>query len=195
MKNISRQKDDIEPKRYISATNDSFLLDLFRYCCCHLAKSWNGNPFFISFVSASTLELVVSPVPLPFSVVVLHLAGLCSTVVNEAMLPYIYMSYSNIMCADKEFKKITSFTIFYYCYSTSASIYSDHIYECKSLAVDTIDYLQLKPIELNRLAFNNVELPNEHFFRGVAPNCPSLLRTEPAFESTYKYRSLPTLFL
>lgn len=35
------------------------------------------------------------------------------------------------------------------------------------LAVDTNEYLQLKPIELNRLALNNVELPNEAFFRGV----------------------------
>lgn len=35
------------------------------------------------------------------------------------------------------------------------------------LAVDTIEYLQLKPIELNRLALNNVELPNEPFSRGV----------------------------
>lgn len=134
MKNIRRQNDSIEPKRYISATSDSFLLDLFLYCFCNFAKSWNGKPFFVSFVSAFSFESVPLVSLLSFSVVVSHLTGLCSIVVNETILSIYMYLYTNIICADKNFKKLISFSTFFHFYFTSASIYPDHIYECKSFS-------------------------------------------------------------
>lgn len=134
--NISKQKDDIEPKRYINATSDSLLLDLFLYCFCHLAKSWNGNPFFVSFVSTSALEVTAPVASLYFSVAVLGSTGLCSTVVNEAILSYICIFYSNLYALTRNTRKrknqLTSSSIFSYFNATSTSIYPDHIYECKS---------------------------------------------------------------
>ena len=57
------------------------------------------------------------------------------------------------------------------------------------LAVDTIEYLQLKPIELNRLALNNVELPNEAFFRGVLPEF-----SESKSQRSWLYKHRPAVY-